>query len=216
VVARPRYFPGMRLVRSPTLVVDRTALARVDRLLQWREEVWTTAAGQRAVADALLRAEVGVDRVKDPDRFLSVTELTPLVWSFGYLRALAALTGVIALAALVLHVAARERQRSVSHVLARRMGLRRRTHLLSLAHELGWLVGVGWLAGAALGWAAALLVTRFLDFDPQFPPAAAAAFPLGLLLATAVAAAGFVAVGVAVAQRSADRTRPAEVLRLGG
>jgi putative ABC transport system permease protein len=216
VVARPRYFPGLRLLRGPTLVVDRGALAGTDRYTQWQEEVWTTADRQDQVVGALLRSGTRMDRVKSPDRFLDVAELTPLAWSFGYLRALAALTGLIALAALVLHVAARERQRSVSHVLARRMGLRRRTHLLSLAHELGWLAGAGWLAGVALGWAAALLVARFLDFDPAFPPAAAAVAPVGLVAATAGAAAAFVAVGVAVAQRSADRTRPAEVLRLGG
>ena len=216
VVARPRYFPGLRLLRGPTLVVDRAALAGVDRYTQWQEEVWTTADRRGEVGDALLRAGVRVDRVKSPDGFLSVTELTPLVWSFGYLRALAALTGAIALAALILYVAARERQRSVSQVLARRMGLRRRTHLLSLAQELGWLVGAGWLAGVLLGWAAALLVTRLLDFDPDFPPAAVVAAPVGLLLATAAAAAVFVLIGMAVAQRSADRTKPAEVLRLGG
>lgn len=216
VVASPRYFPGLRILRGPTLVVDRAALTRVDRYTQWQEEVWTTADRQGEVADALLRAGVRVDRVKSPDRFLSVTELTPLVWSFGYLRALAALTGVIALAALVLHVAARERQRSVSHVLARRMGLRRRTHVRSLAYELGWLVGAGWLAGVVLGWLATLLVARFLDFDPDFPPAATAAAPVALVLATAGAAAVFVAIGVLTAQRSADRARPADVLRLGG
>ena len=104
------------------------------------------------------------DTVFDVANFLGVS------WTFGYLSALAALVGLVAIGGLLLYLETRQRTRTASYALGKRMGLTRATHLRSLLAELGVLLGLAWVIGAGLAWAAVLLVYHRLDIDPTRPP----------------------------------------------
>jgi putative ABC transport system permease protein len=136
-------------------------------------------------------------------------------WSFGYLSALAALVGLVAIGGLLLYLETRQRSRMASYALGRRMGLGRGTHLRSLLAELGVLLGLAWVIGAGLAWAAVLMVYRRLDIDVTRPPAPLLTVPVLAFLGSAAAVAVVVALAALYAQRSADRADVSEVLRLG-
>lgn len=214
VVARVPLFPGMRLLRSPVLVVDRRALAGVDHYADRQEELWTTARQLPAATRALAGQHITVAYRKTPAAFLDVVDLVPLTWTFGYLEALAGLTGSIAFAALLLYLGARQRATAASYLLSRRLGLGRSAHLRSLVDEVGALLGFGWLVGTCLGVLACLLVVPLLDLDPDFPPSSLVRVPVVLLLGSAAGVVVTVAVGVLTAQRTADRQPAADILKL--
>lgn len=213
-VASVKYFPGMRMQHEPTIVLNRAALADVDTFAQRIEEIWTTDAELGALRTTLGDADVSIERQRQPEGFLDVTDLVPLVWSFGYLQALAGLTGLIAVAALLLYVAARQRRRVSSYVLALRMGVRRGTHLRSLTYELAGLLGLAWLLGVTLGWVSVRMVYSLLNLNPDYPPDALLRPHTELLVGTTVGVAVIVVLGAWLAQRTADRVRPAEIMRL--
>lgn len=215
VTDRPAVFPGMRELRSPAVVVDRSTLTAVDRYADREEEVWTTDRELPALAGVLAAADVRVDRQKTPDRFLDVTDLVPLTWSFGYLQALAALTGLVGVAGLLLYLGARQRTATVAYPMLRRMGLGRTRHFRSLVDELLVLLGAAVSIGGALGLAAAVSVHGLLDLDPDFPPPPLLRVPAGLLLALGAAALGLTLLAAVITQRTADRIPAAEALRIG-
>lgn len=207
-------FPGMRMLDAPVVVVARSALSTVDPYSNRQEEVWTRQDEATALRNTLGQAGVRVERNQNPKGFLDNTNLLPVGWTFGYLQALAGLIGCIAVAALLLYVAARQRQRIAAYVLARRMGLSRRTHLRSLVYELLGLLGSAWLLGLAFGWGAVRLVYRLIELDPEFLPGPLLRLHTVLITGTAVGVL-VVAIGAALlAQRAADRVNPAEVMRL--
>ena len=102
-----------------------------------------------------------------------------------------------------------------AYALGRRMGLSRATHLRSLLAELGLLLGLAYVVGVALSWLALGLVHGLLDVDPARPPTSLLVLPVGVLVGAAVAVAAVAALTALYAQRVADRTPPAETLRLG-
>ncbi len=215
MVDRQAVFPGMRGLRSPALVVARDALAGIDRYADREEEVWTTDRDLPALARVLAAADVRVDRQKTPDRFLDVTDLVPLTWSFGYLRALAALTGLVGIAGLLLHLGARQRAARTAYPMMRRMGLSRSRHFRSLVDELLVLIGLAVSVGGALGLAAAVSVHGLLDLDPDFPPPTLLRVPSALVVALVVAVVGLTALTALVTQWTADRIPAAGALRGG-
>jgi putative ABC transport system permease protein len=215
VVGRPRVFPGLRPLKEPTLVLPRPALSTVDHYADRREEVWTTDAELPALGQALAAAGVATDAEKTPDTFLDVTDLLPLTWTVGYLQALAALTGLVGVAGLLLHLGARQRAATVAYPMLRRMGLRRRRHLAALATEITALLALAVAAGAAGGFGAAAAVRPWLDLNPAFAPPPLLRLPVPALLGLAAAAAGLVVVASLATQRAADRIQPADALRAG-
>lgn len=216
IVGRQAVFPGMRQLRSPALVMERDALAKVDNFADREEEVWTTTQQLPALAQRLAAADVQVDRQKTPERFLDVTDLVPLTWSFSYLQALAALTGLVGVAGLLLHLGARQRAATVAYPMLRRMGLSRPRHFRSLVDELLVLLGAAASVGGALGLAAAVSVHRLLDLDPDFPPPTLLRIPPLLVVALVAAVLGLTALAALVTQHTADRIPAAEALRIGG
>jgi putative ABC transport system permease protein len=212
-VGTARWFPGRRL-RQPMLVVDRSRLPAVDAHAGSVGELWTRGTVEPArAALAAQDARVFFDP-KDRDSTFEVANFVGVSWTFGYLTALAALVGSVAIGGLLLYLETRQRSRLASYVLGGRMGLTRRLHRRSLLAELAVLLGLAWVTGAALAWVAVLLVYGRLDLDPVRPPGPLLTVPTGAILGSLAAAAVVAVLAALYAQRSADRADVATVLRL--
>jgi putative ABC transport system permease protein len=214
VVDTARLWPGRRLPQ-PMVIVSTASLGDIDPHAGTLNELWTT----RTVADAQQALIAQGGRLFDSaDQFsvFSVANFLGISWTFGYLSALAALVGLVALGGLLLYLETRQRARIASYALGRRMGLTRGTHLRSLLAELGTLLFAAYAVGAALAWVAVLLIYRRLDVDGNRPPTPLLTTPTTAFLGTALAAAVVAVLAALYAQRSADRANPSEVLRLGG
>ena len=214
VFARVRVFPGLRAGAFPMVVVDRAALRDVDPNADRNNQVWTSTAHITAARNVIDRAGYSVLDEVTPNVVVATTGLLPLTWIFSYLRALAIMIGMVAIAGLIFALAARTRRRTVSYVLSRRMGLTKAAHLRSLVIELGIVVGLGWAAGALVGAGAYRLILSALDIYPALPPPAAFQTPFGVWGATGGAWAAVILVAAASVHLLAERARPAEILRL--
>ena len=208
-----RYFPGRRVPAS-MVIVDRSRLGDVDPYAGTLNELWSR--GDPAAAQEAVRAQgARVYTASSQDRVFEVANFLGVSWTFGYLSALAALVGLVAIGGLLLYLETRQRSRSASYALGRRMGLTRATHLRSLVAELGVLLGLAWVVGAGLAWAAVLMVYGRLDIDPSRVPPPLLTVPVTAFVGSAVAVAVVVVLAALYAQRSADRADVSEVLRLG-
>jgi putative ABC transport system permease protein len=209
-----RYFPGRRL-RQPMLVVDRSRLGDVDKYAGTTNELWTRGAVEPARAALDQQGARVFFAPKDRASTFAVANFLGVSWTFGYLSALAALVGLVAIGGLLLYLETRQRSRSASYALGRRMGLTRATHLRSLLAELGVLLGLAWVVGTGLAWVAVLMVYGRLDIDPDRPPPPLLTVPTAVILGSLAAVAVVVGLAALYAQRSADRADVSEVLRLG-
>jgi putative ABC transport system permease protein len=207
-----RVLPGQRTT-DPLLLVDAAALGPVDNTAKRFTEVWTDdeQAAQRAMtAQRMQLFTISTDaQVRSAANFLGVT------WAFGYLEALAALVGLVAVGGLLLYLETRQRQRVAAYALARRMGLSRRAHFGSLLAELATLVGAAALVGAGLALLAVLSVYHRLDLDTDRPPPPLLTIPVAALALAALAAAAVAVLAAAYAHHSAGRPNTSEVMRLG-
>lgn len=214
IVGTSASFPGERNPYAPLLVVNRAALpTHLPPLTDRNEEVWTTTASAPAALAALRRDGVDPNYEITPNSFLDNTGLRPVTWIFGYLRALAYLTGLVAVTALAFAFTARTRRRALSYYLARRMGLSAASHRRSIALELGGLLVISWTAGVALAAAAVALVYRLADAYPNSPPPPQYPVPTATIVATAAAATAVGIVGTQLLQHLLDRMRPDGLLR---
>jgi len=143
-------------------------------------------------------------------------DFRPISWTFGFLQALGVMAGLIALGGVLLHLEARQRSREMSYALARRMGLRRAAHELSVAIELGAILSASFAIGSGLAWVAARLVYGTLDPLPAVPPPPVFRTPAVVLAITGVAVVAAAWFGAWRVQRAADRANVAEVMRLAG
>jgi putative ABC transport system permease protein len=210
VAERVRAFPGMRA--NTLVVVDQRALAGLDPA----KETLLWARGEREqVLAALDRADVRVvGVVTDARDVLDVTSFLATSWTFGFLQALGVLTGLICAGGLLLYLETRQRSRRAAYALSRRMGLSRAAHLGSLLAEVGGTLLGGFAIGAGLSFLAARLVYLRLDALPSVPPVPLLRTPVPALASTAAAVLAVTWLAAWMAQRSADRTNLAEVLRL--
>ncbi|MGI8762092.1 MAG: hypothetical protein ACR2LF_12520 [Jatrophihabitantaceae bacterium] len=207
-------FPGERNPYEPLLVVNRAALPRhLPPYTDRNEEVWTNPAAVSAALSALRHDGVDANYEITPTSFLDNTGLRPVTWIFGYLRALAYLTGLVAVTALAFAFTARTCRRALGYYLSRRMGLSKASHRRSIAVELGALLAISWTAGVALGAGAVALVFRLTDAYPNFPPPPLYRVPTGTILTSAIAAATVGVIGTYLLQHLLDRIHPSELLR---
>lgn len=214
VVAETSVFPGLRNGFRPMVVIDRSAISRIDPGADISNQLWTSDS-HLASALALLQSEdLTMLGQLTTDVAIGSTGLLPVTWIFDYLQALAVLIGLVAIAGLVFALAARTRRRTVSYVMSRRMGLSKAAHLRSLLIELSLVVGAGWLAGSAVGAGAFGFIYRSLDVYPDLPPPASFAVPTTTVLATLLTTAVVVVVAAASTHLLAERARPADILRL--
>ena len=210
VTERVRAFPGMRA--NPLVVVDRRALGD----LQPAKETLLWARGSREqVLAALDRADVRVvGVVTEARQVLDVSSFLATAWTFGFLQALGVLTGLITAGGLLLYLETRQRGRRAAYALSRRMGLSRAAHLGSLLAEVGGTLLGGFAIGVGLSLVAARLVYLRLDALPTVPPVPLLRAPVAAVAGTAAAVLAVTWLAAWMAQRSADRTNLAEVLRL--
>jgi putative ABC transport system permease protein len=210
VSERVRAFPGMRA--NPLVVVDQRALAG---LASAKETLLWAHGDREQVLAALDRADIRVvGVVTDARDVLDVSSFLAISWTFGFLQALGVLTGLICAGGLLLYLETRQRSRRAAYALSRRMGLSRAAHLGSLLAEVGGTLLGGFAIGAALSFVAARLVYLRLDALPSVPPVPLLRAPLPALAGTAAAVLAVTWLAAWTAQRSADRTNLAEVLRL--
>jgi putative ABC transport system permease protein len=210
VTERVRAFPGMRA--NPLVVVDRRALAGLDPA---RETLLWARGEREQVLAALDRADVRVvGVVTDARDVLDVSSFLATAWTFGFLQALGVLTGLITAGGLLLYLETRQRSRRAAYALSRRMGLSRAAHLGSLLAEVGGTLLGGLAIGVGLSFVAARLVYLRLDALPTVPPVPLLRAPLLALAGTTMAVPAVTWLAAWMAQRSADRTNLAEVLRL--
>lgn len=213
VVATTRTFPGSN--GNDLLLV--TTQHHLDRVLSTTHatagtEVWTTLSQSRA-AELLGAAHIPVLFTTTVPQVTSETGFLAVRWSFAFLSSLGVLVGLLALAGLALHLEARERSQALAYALGARMGLGRRAHLLSLAHELAGLLFAGFCVGGALAVAAVVLVHSSLDPDTDLPPPLALVVPVATFVACGLATAAAVALGSAWGQRVVERRPPSELIR---
>ncbi|MEO8888032.1 MAG: hypothetical protein ABI301_01570, partial [Jatrophihabitantaceae bacterium] len=214
VVGTRASFPGERNPYAPLLVVNRAALPRnLPPYTDRAEEVWTSATSLTSALAALRRDGVEPNYEITPQSFLDNTGLRPVTWIFGYLRALAYLTALVAVPALAFAFTARTRRRALSYYLSRRMGLSRAGHRRSIAVELGGLLLLSWTTGVALAAGSVALVYRLTDAYPGFPPPPAYPVPTATIIASAIAAATVGVVGTYLLQHQLDRIQPSQLLR---
>lgn len=212
---RDAIFPGLRDRYRPLLVMDRRALGHLDAGIDVVTQIWTTNAQYPAALRALAGdKEYSILVELTGTVIVGNTGLLPVTWTFGYLRALAALIGLVAVVGLVFALAARTRRRAVSYVLSRRMGLSASAHLRSLLIELSLVVGAGWALGAVVGLGSAAFITPQLDVYPTLLPPPSLAVPGGVLGGTAAVVVGVVVLAALATHRLAQRTRAGEILRL--
>jgi ABC-type antimicrobial peptide transport system permease subunit len=175
--------------------------------------VWVRGSAAPVVA-RLVRANVPVSQESSSSTIASSSAFLALSWTFGFMKGVGALIGLVAVVALLLYLQGRQRSREVSYSLARRMGLRSTVHGASLLLELAGLLVIALGIGAGLALVAARLTFTRLDPLPKLAPQIWMQVPTGaLLLAAALLAAGAL-VGSILAQRRASRTNVAEVLRV--
>lgn len=211
VVARPHAFPQQH--GDALVVVPQARLPRGARDLS-ATELWVRdwdAGKQAALAAAGVQIRF-VTTVADVSR---APDLAAVTWTYGFFESLGALTGVIAIGGLLLYLATRQRSRALGYGLTRRMGLRRPAHALSVLLEVGAGLLAGYAVGTALGTLGVQVVYAHLDPEQELPPGPLLHLPLAAYAALA-AATLLVALGAtALAQHTADRTRTADLLRLG-
>ncbi|MGI8626786.1 MAG: FtsX-like permease family protein [Geodermatophilaceae bacterium] len=214
VVAVADVLPGRRSDEPLILLDDEVIGGRAPQSAQLRYEIWTNEDPEPAAAE-IREQEARLFRVFTTAEVFELANFLGVSWTFGYLQALAAFVGVIAIGGLLLYLETRQRKRTASYAMARRMGLSRLTHFRSLLVELGSVLVVAGAVGTGLAAAAIAMAYRQLDVDPIREPSPLLTIPW-ITLAAIAAAAVVVALATSVyAQRRTDAANPAEVLRLG-
>jgi putative ABC transport system permease protein len=166
------------------------------------------------VAHALRGEGVTVVEVLGAPAVRRSPTLAALTWTFGFMAAVGVAIGAIAVLSILLYLQSRQRSRLVAYAMARRMGLRRGAHLLSLVFEAAGLLALAYAIGTALGLLAGTLTFGRVDPLPSLPPAMTLRAPLELLGASALALALAACLGALGAQRRADRMDVAAVMRV--
>jgi putative ABC transport system permease protein len=214
-----RSFPGVQTAYS-VLVVDRQVASsfleqsEASRLLLPQHvELW--ARGDAGAVQAALRAAgASYTHVVTAQAIRSLPAFLALSWTFGFMRFIGAVVGLISLVGVVLYLQARQRTEELSYALVARMGLSPGAHRRSLALELCVLLELAFLIGGALAVLAARLTFSRLDPIPSLPPSISLSVPLLFLTGAAVGLLVAGLIGAAQAQWQANRATPAEVIRL--
>jgi putative ABC transport system permease protein len=219
VVGRVRAFPG-QTTDGPLLVADRDGFAAAIRASGrdpetfLDQELW--ARGEAAPLLGALTAAgwaFDPDQVITADAFAARPELNARTWSFGHLRGVAVLAGLLGLTGLALQAVAQQRRRAAASVLLTRMGMAGGAQNAAAALESGLLAGLGALVAVGVALPASALLVRLLDPVPAVLPGPVFAVPWGTLLAVGAGTALATAAGALLAGRAARQVEGGRVMR---
>ena len=133
------------------------------------DSAWSTG-DPASLEAALLAVGAPAESMTTTDDVLSRPDFRAQDWSLAYLQILAASAAALAVGALLLNLAERQRSRSLASAMVRRMGATRRTMRASIALELAALLGAGVVLGLVLGIAAGAFVASNVDPLSAAPP----------------------------------------------
>ncbi|MEO8323124.1 MAG: ABC transporter permease [Actinomycetota bacterium] len=219
VIDEPMAFPGMSTL-EPTVIVDAGALEASFE--KFHGEITsaprTDLIWAKGDADEISRALGRTSLSFGLERSAELSKATPsflaVSWTFGFLQALGAIVGMVVLAGMLLYLQSRQRAGIVSFALARRMGLKPSSYRLSVLLELFVLLGSALVIGIVLSLVAARIIYTRFDLFPALPPAPLWRVPLVVFGATVVVLAIAAWVGAWRVQKTAQRAKVSEVLRL--
>jgi putative ABC transport system permease protein len=209
VVASVPYFPGEDS-EDPLVITTTTAIKQFG--VPTEDLFWSKEQPQVVLAD-LQRAGANAAILVTESNVLDQTTFEAISWTFSYLQAFGILSGAVIFGGLLLFVSTRARARALAYVLARRMGMRRVTHLVSLIIEIGVMLVPGAVIGAVVGWIAVELAEPHLNPLPSLSPPPLIEIPalaIGLATVATICIWGFVS---SWAQHIADRSRASDLLR---
>jgi putative ABC transport system permease protein len=219
ILARVKVFPGMSegvplvITSVRALNAASTKLHLFDPLDVPATYIWVKgppAAIEQAFGRTSLQPYyvVSVDTYRKNSDFLLATR------TLSYMRIVAIASGILVLIGLLLYLQARQRPQAIASALARRMGLRRRTEILSLSLELGAIVFFAATLGAVIAIAAAEPITKHLDPLPEYPPSPVFAIPTAVILVSVGALVVLSVAAGALTSWFAGRTDISEALRV--
>lgn len=218
IVGQLNAFPSAEANRPLVVVSQRTyleAIAPDGVITGSRILLWSMDVDPARVETALADANVGFAYTLSAEAALDQLKFAAVIWTFDFLEVYSMLAGLIAIGGVLLYVDARQRSRNLSYVLARRMGLSRKDHLIGGIIEVAGLALLGSISGILTGSLAARSLFGALDPVPGTPPGprwVGAIDIAGIALILAVA----VGIGAAaLAQRTADRANAQELLTHG-
>ncbi len=177
------------------------------------DSAWST--GDPASLEAtLLAIGAPAESVTTTDNLLSRPDFRAQDWSLAYLQILAASAAALAVGALLLNLAERQRSRSLASAMVRRMGATRRTMRASIALELAALLGAGVVLGLVLGIAAGAFVASNVDPLSVAAPPRGVVIPPGLPFVVLAAAVVVGALSALILARVTERADVAGLMRL--
>jgi putative ABC transport system permease protein len=141
------------------------------------------------------------------------TVFQPLTYTFQYLTALSILTGVVTIVGLMLYIEARAPGHRRGFVMARRMGMRSRTHRSALLVELALPLAAGLGIGLAIAIGLTYALSASFDVDPSLPPKTLITLPFAVIAGIASAVAAVTLLSSGFAQLRVARANAGEVLR---
>jgi putative ABC transport system permease protein len=219
VEGRADRFPGMVGERTTIVISAADLVARIEDAggslagLFPSFQVWsdgTGAALERALeaGDQPAFAFQTARELRDTPSYLALT------WTFGLMKALGILIGVVALLGTLLYLQTRQKERQVSYALSRRMGLARSSHRAAVAMELAAMLIVAVLVGASLAVIAAITTHDQVQIFSDRGVVPLLRFPVLLMVAATAALLAFAWLSAWLVQRAADRLDVAQVMRL--
>lgn len=213
---RPLYVADLQTVRAqPGAFGDAPSIVdpAAEPLEAFPVEIWSDL-GAAEVAGRLEAAGMSVRTTRDLDAEQVRSQLTAQAATVDFLVLLGAVASTVAVAAVALHVSARQRERVLSYALSRRMGLTAWQHRLALAGELGGLVLLAVALAVPVTVAASRLVVPLLDPLPEVAPTLTGRMPSPVVAAVVAAAGVVAAVASGVAHRLTATTDVTGALRV--
>lgn len=176
------------------------------------DEIW--GKGERtALEGALAQRGVVYGRPLSAEAVLDTPGLQSLLWMLGLLSALGGGAAVICMVGLLLYLQARQRASLISSVMTRRMGLSRRSELLTWGSEIVGALLVALMGAAIAGLAVSSVMADRLDPRPALVPGPILVVPVTLLVVLAAVMLTVGAVSAWFIRRSMDRADVAAAMR---
>jgi putative ABC transport system permease protein len=219
IVGRVRAFPGST-AGMQSMVVARPALDRAARRAGLTDPLPNATGAIWAKGDpATIKRALAVSKlypvfVTTIDDLLAIPSVDAATRTYGFFDWIGIAAAVLALAAVLLYLQARQREQLIASALARRMGLGRAGDAAALALEAAVITATALCVGVlAAGLTARALVTH-VDPLAQWSPSLALVIPWSRLIVTLVAATAVASLLGAAASLVAGRGDVARELRV--